>query len=305
MKAKNKILASLLLAIVISIAIKLLLPSPEQNRALVDEFWISKTHANNRNNVVFGGDSRIYRGISTKAFTKQFNSKITAYNFGYSSAGFSKDYLNFLETKLDSSANLKVIVLGITPHSLTPNGLLNEDLEIFTNISNFKKYQGLYLSPILKHFSPYQPSELKNSLFKEDIPNYYQQKYNPDGWVASNKIPGDTSEAITSYLTVFNENKVDESAINGLIQQVKYWNTKGVSVFGFRPPTTTEMRTIEDSLSGFNDELIILSFKKVGGKWIELDSKKFKSYDGSHLRKESAEELSEILGKEIVKAYNK
>jgi|GEM_PF-5823927 len=62
------------------------------------------------------------------------------------------------------------------------------------------------------------------------------------------------------------------------------------------------MRTIEDSLSGFNDELIILSFKKAGGKWIELDSKKFKSYDGSHLRKESAEELSEILGKEVVKA---
>jgi hypothetical protein len=302
MKAKSKILAILLLAIVISIAIKLLLPSPEQNKALVDEFWISKTHANNRNNVVFGGDSRIYRGISTKAFTKEFNDKITAYNFGYSSAGFSKNYLNFLETKLDSSANLKVIVLGITPHSLTPNGLLNEDLEIFTNISNFKKYQGLYLSPILKHFSPYQPSELKNSFFNEEIPNYYQQKYNPDGWVASNKIPGDTSEAIISYISVFNKNKVSESAINNLAQQVNYWSNKGILVVGFRPPTTSEMRNLEDSISGFNEELTIKLFKQAGGVWVELDSHQFKSYDGSHLRKESAEELSEILGKEVVKA---
>lgn len=49
---------------------------------------------------------------------------------------------------------------------------------------------------------------------------------------------------------------------------------------------------LENRLSGFNSKEFIESFKEYGGIWIELESKDYHTYDGSHLKGKSARKLS-------------
>ena len=299
MKATRKIFYTTILVLLFVILIKLFLPAPFKNETLIDAFWISKTHLNANNNIVFGGDSRVYRGISCNAFLQEIPADLTAYNFGYSSAGYSEAYLNLLETKLDLTNKNKIIVLGISPHSLTPSALKNEGLIEYKNINWFDQFKGLYLSPYLKYFSPYKIDELVNSFKGVKPEQIYVEDYEIDGWVKSDKFPADSTEALASYQTVFNNNQVNNYIVQNLMHKIVEWNKKGISVVGFRPPTSMEMAKLEDSLSGFNEAKFKLDFSANGGHWIDVKNSDYVSYDGSHLNSISAEKFSHFLGKEI------
>ena len=51
----------------------------------------------------------------------------------------------------------------------------------------------------------------------------------------------------------------------------------------------------------FDYEFIKSEFIKNGGKWIDLNSNEYKTYDGSHLERESAEKLSKVIADYIKK----
>ena len=71
---------------------------------------------------------------------------------------------------------------------------------------------------------------------------------------------------------------------------------ENIKVIGFRPPSTIQMRSLEDSLSGYNETSIKSLFEAHGGHWLIIEDADYETYDGSHLRPAEARRLSKKIG---------
>ncbi|MBK9193204.1 MAG: hypothetical protein IPM77_17830 [Crocinitomicaceae bacterium] len=133
----------------------------------------------------------------------------------------------------------------------------------------------------------------------EEVSVEYKESFESGGWVKSDKFPADSTEALNSYREVFDGNRVNDTLVSYLHQQVEKWTGNGIRVFGFRPPVTKAMKNLEDSISGFSETEIKLNFENAGGTWIDFNDADYISYDGSHLTSESAIKFSADLGKKV------
>lgn len=297
MNPYKKLVYALFFASIAFIITYVAFPRPFKNKAQETHFWIEKTFLAKDVKLLFGGDSRTYRGISPEAFTTRYTDKVEAYNYGYSSAGFSEDYLNFLSSKA-VKANA-VFVFGITPHSFTPNGLLNEDLNAILKTPKSEIYLHTYFGTALETVAPFSVKDILNYINKNEATDRYFQYYEPLGWIKSYLIPENNKLALKSYLKVFNGNKVDEKAIQNFLQWTKNQHHAGHTIVAYRPPSSREIESIEDSLSGLNFESFAAQFEQSGGIWLNFSSDGYRSYDGSHLHYQSAIKFTENLADSI------
>ena len=74
---------------------------------------------------------------------------------------------------------------------------------------------------------------------------------------------------------------------------------------GFTPPVSQPMHVLEDTLGLFNEAAIKAGIEKASGHWIKLNPAQYKTYDGSHLKIESAKQLSHKIGEELEKLVEK
>jgi len=286
--------------IILSIVIIILFNQFSKNHTYIvdkDYVFINKVHNKKKYGIIVYGDSRIYRGISPKILSNYFNGT-DIINYGFSSGSFSNRMITEIINR--SNHKEKILIFGITPHSFTPNAIKDEDFLQYKNLKREEIERTIYFYPLSRYiqsYNIYKILENKNVI--------YHQEYNTDGWVASWKEPEDTNEAISSYLKVFNNNKVSPKIINDFISNINKLSHDGYRIFAFRPPTSVAIRNIEDSTSGFNEELFVKQFETAGGIWINIpDYTKYKTYDGSHLKKEYAIKLSHFIGNKI-KSYLK
>ncbi|MBL1280577.1 MAG: hypothetical protein COA33_009905 [Fluviicola sp.] len=294
MNPKFKIYTSFLLIVVGFFTLKTLLPENNCAKIQEEQFWYGKTYTKDKYDIVICGDSRVYRGVSTKFLLNSFPKNTSAFNLGYSSIGFEEDYLNFAMSLLKKESKNKYLVLGISMHSLTPNALQNEHLKSFQNKSSFEIYKKTELAALLCYFSSYKPLDL---LLKNRFPNEYA--FHSDGWVEylSNNV--DSLEAIESYLSIFNDNEIIESHLDKLSNQLKNISKKGVKIIAFRPPTSIQMLKLEDEKSNYDYNDFI---ERTNGfiAWIDLDFNTYETYDGSHLTSASAKKLSMKIGRVLL-----
>jgi hypothetical protein len=293
MQTKHKLPIALGLAIILIICVKVVLPKPFKNRELQKEFWVSKTHVDKRFATVIGGDSRVYRGFSTEVFKEQTG--VSAYNFAYSSAGWSKEYLNFLWSKLDTSSSKATLILGLSPHSFTGRGAKNEQFNTFASLSDFEVFRGTKLSK-------YKPEELvKGALGIPDETMYFED-FRSGGWVHSHKLPEDSTSAIPTYQKTFKGNHVSPQIEAQFVSTVgAFIQDKSIRVIAYRSPTTNQMADLEDSMSGFDETQLKGQLEAVGVECIDFDNNRFRSYDGSHLHYEAALQLTEELAEFYLK----
>lgn len=275
----------------LTLALAFLLPQSENRSIMREWFWLNKTYRLSDAELIVAGDSRAYRGIDPQSI----NDEIIAINLAFSAAGFSKDYLAFVCAHFHENEKEKVLVLGLTPFSLTPTALKNEHLQGFRTMSPFQRYKGLYINPTLRLFEP----RTVEDLYPLNVSENYTEVYHENGWMESNDLPGDSLSALNSYQNIFDENRVQASAISYLMKQVDSLSAVGIKIIGFRPPTTPEMHALEDSLSGYNEQAIKQQFEAAGGIWIDVKDEDFATYDGSHLRPASARKLSALIGKAL------
>ncbi len=285
------------LALFIALGLSFVLPKDEE-RYMRDRFWIHKTFAPAKYDVVIMGDSRVYRGVSPDVMEKKLkNFKIL--NFGYSNGGLNPEMYKAAEEKLGKSDRPKIIVLSISANAITGFSRDNTQYRQERTLSREEKIEGLYLNNISYWFSPTSPQKLLDTLNGKKENKYYRNHYNMNGYVASEKFPVDTTEAISSYVDDFNHYKVDEKYLQELYSQVKSWTSRGIKVVGFRPPVSLPMRQLEDSLGRYNENEIMTGFEQAGGYWLNLNPNQYKTYDGSHLTIESAKKLSAVLADKI------
>lgn len=261
-----------------------------------EKFWADKVHSNKTYDVIFEGDSRFYRGIDPKSVSKEL-SGAEVLNFGFSSGGHNKLIFEAVDKRLSESDDVKVIVLGLTPYSLTPKAQENQHyLQEIERPSN-EVFKRRFLTPFLKFFDPVRPSEF---IQLTDTVKGYHEKFRPDGWVESYKIPYNPEAALPGYVKDFKENEVSEKIVQELLQQVSFWVENDIMVFGLRMPTTYKMEELENRLSGYKESELKENFIKAGGQWIDIPNRyEYSSYDGSHLIDTSAMDFSRFVGRQI------
>jgi hypothetical protein len=282
---------------ILILIIVILKPTKDNSKNDYDKFWINKTFAQAKYDIVIIGDSRVYRGISPNEIKKYFPDK-EILNFGYSSARLSNILFRQSINKFSPDCKEKTIIIGVTPNSLITEVNENQHLMENLNMPREKRYEILYFNNFLKHFEVIKGRDFKQ---KDTTAPKYIQEYKENGWVASNKLPEDTIEAIDSYRPWFAENNVSYELINNLLIHIKTWTKQDIKVYGFYMPTSWSMKQLEDSLSGFDQNQFANKFTKAGGKWLNFNNKKYHSFDGSHLDKKSAIEFSNDLANEILK----
>jgi hypothetical protein len=297
MRKNLNIVITLILAAILVGALSFVLPKNKE-KYLGDRFWAQKTFAPSVYDIIIMGDSRTYRGVSPEIMEKKLPG-MKILNFGYSNGGLNPTMYESAEKKLSGSHTKKVMVLGVSANCILDYTLVNEQYWREKTRPREDIIERMYLDGILYHFSATSPEGIKEYLRKKPSVNFYMNEYHSNGYVESEKFPPDSMEAIPSYIKDYTNYKVEKHLIDDLINQVKVWNSKGITVIGFRPPTTIPMRALEDTMGFYNEEVISTRFIEAGGHWVNLNPNDYKTYDGSHLNKESAARLSEKLAEEI------
>lgn len=296
MQAKYKIATTLLLTSLVTIILKLVMYPPLVNTELRTEFWLNKTHAVEKFNMVVGGDSRIYRGFSIEDMEEEVPG-LKGVNLGYSSAGFSKKYIDFMVSRLEKNGP-RILIFGLSANSFTDESNKNESLDQYQAVRGFDLYKGLYLSRYLKYFAPYKISDLKNAFYPDTI-GVVQEKFYSNGWTSSDLTPSVDSVAYEIYTKIFTEDKVNDSIVTAYLHHVDSLQKTGIQIVAFRTPTNDPMTAIEDSLSGLRFADLATHFQKNNMTWIDFKNSDFRTYDGSHLDSKSARKLGRSVGQVI------
>jgi hypothetical protein len=304
---RERIIYVLLLVIVIVAIIQVRRDKSDMTDFDKKKYWIVKTHSSSTKPIVFGGDSRIYRGISPAEF-KLVLPQMDGINLGYSSNGFHPEYMDFVESRLNKNAASPVIVLGISPHNFSKRESRSEH---FRHERDDRKkeeiIQYMYFYNLSRTMAPLGILKtIRGKAQEQDVPNY-QQIYHFDGWMESYFLEADTMKLVPVFSITSPNTVYSEDAAGIFFRQVEKWTREGIRVVSFRTPAASVIRDLEDSLSGFDELSFKEQFTDVGGEWIEFDSRRYQTYDGSHMDHGSALLFSRDLAegiREILKSGN-
>ena len=179
------------------------------------------------------GDSRIYKGVNP-LFLVGDNSGMNAVNLGFSSAGYSDEYLSFVSGRIKED-DKSVVLCGITPYSFTPEALKNEHYHSFFDKDKKEVYKILFLSSYLEHFPRYSPAEIWDYFSEIPVTHLYHNSFKENGWVESYKIPFDSTSGLKSYRKTFVGNTCDTKAVQNYYDWVKEMSSNDLNYSWFSP----------------------------------------------------------------------
>ena len=292
---RNRVFLALVIAATLIGLIGLLRPDAMRTVSREKWFWTWKTHSDRKFDVVFVGDSRTYRGISPESMAEGLQG-FRILNFGYSSGSLSALMLAEAESRLDAGGR-RIIVLGVTPSSLTPRAARDEQYRQEKNRTSSEVLENIYMAPFLKYFDPTTPIR-----FFEEIGSRkarFREAFHESGWIAGWKEPAGPPDPIGVFANLFTDNPVSPVLVDNVLRQTEAWTREGIRVYAFRPPTSRNMTDMEIRRSGFDETTFRQRFIRAGGVWIDVDRPGYRSYDHSHLDKESAETLSRLVAEII------
>ena len=303
MRIETKIAVSIVLVIFISTGLKLFLPTPDNDALNEKTYWTKKTTTLSKFDIVIGGDSRVYRGVSPQAINEELGSNYSIGNFGYPNAGYSNFYLKYLISKFNTESKNKILLLGITPLSLTSGSLENEALMQYLRKAKFDNFKTINFNSFYSFFSVYVPVTVIKGLLNKNETNVgigkLSQKFYDNGWVKSRQFPYDSTNALDNYKKVFESNQFDTTLFQAINANLKDIVESGIKVYAFRPPVTPQMLALEESRCHFNEDYVVKKLQESGVNWIPAGSSGYVSYDGSHLQDSSAIRFSRYLASQL------
>lgn len=273
-------------------------PVCERIGIIEDEFWARKILWKNEFDIIIGGDSRSLIAVSPEVMQEEMQG-LRIGNFSFIALVYTPEYLAAMERTLKKDSRNKTIILAISPRSLLD--LKGENCyfkEWYSKLKNpldliLRKHTGwlklcfreITQADIEKILSSWQPSHL--------------QAFMISGWMPCRLSPERIGKTLEQYRERFKKKKVKESDLSPILDATREWKKKGISVYAIRIPIHQKMLKIEESISGFNEKRFRRLFKAAGGTWLDFNNKRYHSYDGSHLRYDSAVMFSRDLAKMI------
>lgn len=266
----------------------------ERTESGLDEaFWQWKARARWKANVLMLGDSRICRAVSPAHLTAQMGPGWRGLNWGFNDGGLNPEAFRLAERRLDRSGEPPVILLGLSPITLTAHNLRNPHYQSLMKRSSLLAWATIAFPRTMGRLARMEPPRIVR-----DAPGL--QEYHRDGWLAVLREPGTFKErGLENFLRLFRMYPVKQELQSALMQQTREWTDQGIRVFAFRPPTTVEMKGLEDRISGFVESEFVEAFHQAGGTWIEVDNARYHSYDGSHIARAEAVKFSIDLGRRL------
>lgn len=261
-----------------------------------DSFWSQKINAPESYDVVLLGDSRIYYGVSPQAM----NTVLEDYdilNFGFSGGGLNPEMYDAAEHKLADDGE-RIIVLGISPHSLTANSQTNDHYHtIHADTGNSTQ---LYLPfEVDIAFQPFTIEDIVATVTNNPPSPLLYRSPHADGWIASYNAPPNIQGGVIAYQRNLTDNDIVPQLIDDLITQVGQWQQAGICVYVFRPPIAPEVLEVEQVMTSFDEIDIRDRLQNNGAIWLDFDASNYETYDGSHLHVDSARQFSVDIAEAI------
>ncbi len=262
---------------------------------------IQKAHWRHCADVVLAGDSRVGCGVSPGEMGRFLKGQ-RIYNYFFTGNGYSREYLEAIEQVLDPESEQRMIILGISPQSLTP--LMTKKRDFHEDRKNYA-FQSVTLARwfrrLLCHMAPITRNEIFGGRWaNKGTPPKYVEVF-ADGWMAAYSESADYSGYLQdARYNIFNNNYVSAEIVANVLNTVSSWRQEGIRVYAFRPPTVEEMVALENELSGFEEEEFKAAFEKAGGIWLDVDPFGYPSHDGCHLRRDGAVVFSRDLSRMIL-----
>lgn len=271
-----------------------------------DRFWALKTHFQDAAcDVVILGDSRAYRGIAPQAMCGVLRDRVIR-NFGYSSGGLNPLMYEAACKWLNPASGQKIVVLAVSPWSLTPDAAANAQFLEETRRPFSQVVERVYVKPMTRFFAPIGRDRIEALLCGETrAPPERHEEYHDDGWMSVEAARADYQRELRVYREGFQKVKVLPSLCEELFAAVRRWTDQGVLVVGVRVPTLPEMLEVENAVSGFDEETFVPRFAAAGGVWLAFDPADYSTYDGSHLDAGSAVRFSRRLDEEIARSLDR
>lgn len=290
---------TLLLAAAITLMAGCIRPLPPIDSP--EAYWARKMLWGPEYDVVLAGDSRINRGLSPSAMARHLAGMRIA-NFAFQSTGFTREYLDEVEKRLDPKGR-RIIVIGVTTVSLTPRAVADNKFLEMKRKHIAELQQQVTFESVLRFFDPVEWERVNQ-------PHHHRtgtkvRIYHPDGWTAINDPGADPRSALSFFEEYYVNNQVSGEIITELLHTVRDWTESGIVVVGFRPPTTTEMYNLEERLAGFDEKGFVKRFADAGGIWFDFPHGRFKTHDGSHLLSGAAMNFSKIVSRKISEQLNR
>lgn len=261
---------------------------------LHERFWQLKVRGWTDAEILILGDSRACQDVSPRQLVEGLPGREwNALNLAFNAGGLTPLIFEHADGRLRRDGRQAIVILGISPQSLTSYNAENSHFRTLANEGKLKSWA--YISA----------PRLMGLLSRRPLPELVEfhpgkQVYHENGWLeAIGPYDLPPERYLDHFENFFESYKVRSPTVKNLMNQTQEWTREGVRVFAFRPPASAAMRAIEDRRSDFDEAAIKAAFEARGGRWIDLDPSKFSCYDNSHLPSEEALAFSLELGRKI------
>lgn len=262
------------------------------------KYWATKISWNDYADAVVTGDSRVLGGISPSAMEETLKGWRIV-NYAFASNLYDAKYLDAVEKVLKKDSDKKTVILGITPHSLTEDSAITGQFLSLKSLSRMNLFIDTHFAPFYSFLEYMDFNDAINRLFPFTAKSHTVKELFEDGWLAYKKDPPSAKKELKNYIRIYERCQVSQGMIDNLMGYVSNWKKSQITVYGFLVPTCEEMYELENKYSGFNLSEFKQLFHNAGGIWIEVDPAAYDSFDGSHLQRDSAVELSRLLALKI------
>ncbi|MEZ4805417.1 MAG: hypothetical protein R2852_08010 [Bacteroidia bacterium] len=283
-------------AIILFFVFKQIIPKADSNSMLKESFWAHKVCQNSVYDIVFVGDSRVYRGIDPYVIDSMLDG-VKSFNYGFSSAGLDSVLIYKAVNILDKNGK-RVLVFGVSPNSFIKTSLQNNHLNMLVSQTDEELYIKQIFYPKLSVFNTYTLSDI-NKLLKGN--HYYEEFNNQTGFVSSDRQPIDTLSSLIAYKHQFENNRISKKAIDDFCRTIYALQKAQIDVYCVRIPVSFQMKLLEDQMTdsffySFSERL-----KLQGVKILNANDALYNTYDGSHLNSKSATKYSQLIATMIAK----
>ena len=272
---------------------------PDKPRGLYPKrYWARKISWRHCADAVATGDSRVLGGLSPA----QMGRTLTDWrilNYGFASNLYIPEYLEAVEQVLDPESSVKVILLGITPHSLTEDPDVTNQFSRLKGLSRMQLHVDMCLAPVLNFLDYMSFRDALHGLFPSLHEGRTEKELFADGWLAYRRDPPGEKRELKKYYRMYQKNRVSARMVEDVNRYVARWTQAGIRVYGFLMPSCREMVELEETYSGFDQAEFVAGFEGAGGVWVDVDPAAYDSFDGSHLQKDAAVAFSRDLAQRL------
>ena len=274
----------------------LLRPATWESQSAEQTYLIEKVFADENYSIVAVGDSRVEYAIVPQVFRSKIQGASTL-NFGFSGGSVNGLMLSKAKKKLTGDSSRKVMLVAISPHSLTKRSSENTSYNLIASKPAYEVFEYQYLGWLLALFDPIKPIDVWYEMLDIRRGSYYF--FETGGWKYAEVYPKDSS-ALKGYPRAFANNPIDRTVIDELFSNVEELSRSNILVIGFRVPSIPEMWAIEDSITSFEQLNIPERFESAGGHWLDFPPSGYSSFDASHLTRESAIKFSQEVSDSVL-----